>query len=281
VNAANPMTVEEAVLCLRENPEYSDLVRDAYLGEDTLEAAERFRNSAEFADVLELVGPFLRGSTVLDLGSGNGIASYSLARSGAGSVFAVDPDASNDVGTGALRRLTADLPVFALVGVGEQIPLRDRSINLVYVRQVLHHASDLPRLLSECARVLKRGGALLACREHVVDDEDQLHEFLRDHPVHQLAGGEHAFRLQEYLQAIEGSGLRIRRIMQPWDTVINAFPAVRTIHELRQFPVALLKSKLGAVGSVISHLPGVQPLVLWRLNRSAPGRLYSFFAIKP
>jgi hypothetical protein len=139
----------------------------------------------------------------------------------------------------------------------------------------------LPQLLSECARILKSGGILLACREHVVDDEEQLQEFLRNHPVHQLTGGEYAYRLSEYLCAIEGSGLRIRRIMKPWDTVINAFPAVRTKDQLKRFPVDLLERKLGSLGGLIGRLPGVRRLILRRLNQSVPGRLYSLLAIKP
>jgi SAM-dependent methyltransferase len=275
------LTIDEAIRYLRRHPEYSDLVRDAYLDKDVRAAAERYRKSAEFAEVVKLIGPSLQQSTVLDLGAGNGIAAYALALAGARCVNALDPNPSDEVGIRALRRLTADLPVFALLGLGERMPLRDESIDLVYIRQVLHHASNLSLLLSESARVLKRGGALIACREHVVDDDKQLREFLQSHPVHQLAGGEHAFRLLEYLQAIEASGLRVQRVMRPWDTIINAFPAVRTNEELRRYPVRLLERKLGAAGSLIGHLPGIQRLVLWRLNHSQPGRLYSFLAVKP
>ncbi len=169
-----------------------------------------------------------------------------------------DRDPSDDIGIRALQSLTGRLAVIPLIGVGEQIPLRDLSVDLVYVRQVLHHASDLPLLVSECARVLKRGGVLLVCREHVVDDERQLDEFLRDHPVHQLAGGENAFCLPEYLQAIEASGLQVQRVLRPWDSVINAFPVVRTNDELREFPTTLLKRKLGLAGELISRLVGVR-----------------------
>jgi ubiquinone/menaquinone biosynthesis C-methylase UbiE len=275
------MTIDEAVRHLRADSRYVDLVRDTYLGGDVKEAAERFLRSAEFEEVLEMVRACLKGGRVLDLGAGNGIASYALALSGPRLVVALDPSPSNEVGMGVLRALTADLPVAPLVGIGERMPFRDESMDLVYIRQVLHHASDLGGLLSECARVLKRGGALLACREHVVDDEKQLAEFLRNHPVHQLVGSENAFSLPEYLQAIAESGLDIQRTMRPWDNVINAFPAVRTNDELRRFPAALLKEKLGRLGGLISHLPGIQLFVLARLNRSMPGRLYSFLATKP
>ncbi len=274
------MTKDQAIRQIRQDPRYADLVRDAYLGEDVQEAAERFRRSAEFEEVVEIVRPSLDGK-VLDLGAGNGIASYALAHSGAGIVVALDPDPSKEVGMGALRALTSDLPIRALAGVGEALPLRDGSMDLVYIRQVLHHALDLRRLLSECARVLKRGGTLLACREHVVDDEGQLEEFLSNHPVHQLAGGENAFSFPEYVDAIKESGLLIRRIIRPWDSVINAFPTVRSTEELRQTPAVLLRKRFGALGGFISNLPGVRPVVFSRLNRSQPGRLYSFLATKP
>lgn len=90
---------------------------------------------------------------MLDLGAGNGIVLFAFARAGARIVYALDPDASHEVGIGALLSTAAGFAVAPLIGVGEAIPLRDRSIDLVYVRQVLHHASDLRRLLSECTRV--------------------------------------------------------------------------------------------------------------------------------
>jgi SAM-dependent methyltransferase len=275
------MNIDEAIRHLRADPRHVDLVRDAYLGEDLGEAAERFLRSAEFEEVRGIAGPGLAGGHVLDLGAGNGIASYAFALSGAGVVLALDPDPSNEVGIGALRALTAGLPVVPVAGIGEGLPFRDDSMDLVYARQVLHHASDLRRLLSECARVLKPGGTLLACREHVVDDARQLEEFLRNHPVHQLAGGENAYSLPEYLQAITEGGLHIQRTLRPWDSVINAFPAVRSTEELRQTPARLLKDRFGGLGVMISRVPGATSIVFSWLNRSQPGRLYSFVATKP
>jgi SAM-dependent methyltransferase len=272
----------EAIGVLREDPRHAQLVRDSYLGEDVRESAERFSGSAEFADVLALAGSRLPGGMVLDVGAGNGIASFALARSGARVVFALEPDLSTTVGLGALRSLVAGMPVHAVCALGETMPLRSGSVDLVYVRQVLHHASDLRELVSECARVLKPGGLLLACREHVVDDERQLAEFLRRHPVHQLAGGENAFRLSEYLQAIEGSGLRIDRVLRPWDSIINAFPGVRTTEELQRQPSLILRRNLGVLGAFVSRMPGARPAVRAYLNRRRePGRLYTFVATKP
>jgi SAM-dependent methyltransferase len=276
VNAA------EAIERLREDPRFAELVRDSYLGEDLQESAERFSASAEFADVLNLAGSRLPGGAVLDLGAGNGIASFAFARSGARFILAIEPDLSTTVGLGALRPLVDGMAVEVVCATGEAIPLRSGAVDLVYARQVLHHAADLRQLVSECARVLKPGGLLLACREHVVDDERQLEEFLRRHPVHQLAGGENAFRLTEYLGAIEGCGLRIDRILRPWDSIINAFPLVRTHEELQREPSTILTRRLGGFGTLISRVPSVQAVVRAYLNRRGePGRLYTFVATKP
>ena len=190
-----------------------------------------FCGSAEFAEVKRLLGPILHHAVVADIGAGTGIASYALHKSGASRVFAVEPDASDEVGRGAIERLREDTatPIEILDGWGEELPLPDDSIDVVYSRQVLHHAADLERFMSEVARVLRPGGVLLACREHVVDNDSQKREFLDSHPVHRLAGGENAFSLPQYLAAIAASGLVVRALLGPWDSVINAFPAVRSV----------------------------------------------------
>lgn len=274
------LTTEEAVRQLRNDPQYAALIRDAYLGVDTVESGDRFLASGEFAEVLRLLDGRVQGAVALDLGAGTGIGSYALAKSGAKRVYALEPDPSNEIGQGAIRRLSAGLPVELVDAFGEEIPLPEGEVDIIYTRQVLHHASDLPRLVGECARVLKKGGVLIACREHVVDDQRQLELFLESHPVHRLAGGENAFSLDAYMGAIRSSGLTIERILGPWDSVINAFPSVRTREELQYFPRKLLKGRLGLLGVFAGLLPGVEFLIRRRLNRPSPGRMYSFVALK-
>lgn len=266
---------------LRSDPQHAALIRDSYLDEDTREAAERFRLSAEFSEVLTLFGEHLRDADVLDLGAGTGIASYAFARSGARVVYALEPD-PGEIGRDAIMRLKAALPIEVLDASGEQIPLPDSSIDIIYARQVLHHTGNLRGVLLECARVLKSGGQLLVCREHVADDEEQLEKFLAAHPVHRLAGGEHAYPLDAYVRAIAAAGLMLKKIYDPWDTLINAFPTVRTNAELVCFPDTLLRERFGRAGAWLCLVPGVRPLVWKRIRRDAfPGRLYSFLAVKP
>jgi len=275
------LTTEEAVRHLRSKSKWAQLVHDTYLDADIEAAADRFALSGEFAAVMELVGSRLQGATVVDLGAGNGMAGRAFAQNGAGYVFAIEPDPSPEIGRGAIERICAHLPLEARNGVGEEIPLDGESADLVYARQVLHHTSDLNKTLSECARILRPGGHFLACREHVVDNDEQLALFLAGHPVHQLTGGEGAYSLDEYTNAITSAGLKLERVLDPWASPINTAPAANTVEGIAQIPQDVLRTKLGFIGTIASFLPGVKTIVWHRLRRPRPGRLYSFFARKP
>lgn len=275
------LSLDETIRLLRANPPYPGFVEDAYFDQDVSLAAERFSSSHEFAEVLHLLCGQVTGSRVLDLGAGTGIASYAFVRHGAARVFSLEPDPSEIVGWGAIDRLRPGLSIEIVPAYGEDIPLDSGSIDILYARQVLHHTRDLPRVLQECARVLRPGGLFLACREHVIDDEQQLAAFLRAHPVHQRAGGENAYRLDQYLSAISGAGLQVKQVLEPWDTVINAFPAVRSQAELHQYPHTLLRRKFGFAGAIAGHVPGIVALVWKRIKRPLPGRMYTFYATKP
>ena len=239
------MRLDDAVRQLRAEPAFADLVRDAYLGRDVADSARRFAASGEFAEVRALLGTALRRAVVADLGAGTGIASHAFLAHGATRAVALEPDPSDEVGQGAIRRLPGGEAIEIVAAYAERLPLANASTDIVYARQVLHHTRDLAAALRECARVLRPGGIFLACREHVVDDDTQLQRFLAEHPVHRLAGGENAYSLARYEGAITGAGLRLERTLGPWDSVINAFPAVRSGAELRELPRTKLRARLG------------------------------------
>lgn len=275
------MGVEQAVRRLRADPRYAELIRDSYLEPDVFRSSKRFLASAEFAEARRLLGNLIPEGKILDCGAGTGIASYAFARCGAQIVYALEPDPSNEVGQGAIRRLARGMPIRVIDTYAEEIPLPDAEVDIVYTRQVLHHVSDLRLVLGECARVLRSGGMLLACREHVVDDDQQLQTFLRSHPVHQLVGGENAYPLSDYTEAVLSAGLELKQVLGPWDTIINAFPVVRTAEELERYPRTVLERRFGRVGALASMAPGIETLMWRRLKRPTPGRLYSFLAMKP
>jgi ubiquinone/menaquinone biosynthesis C-methylase UbiE len=279
------MNWEEAVKHLRTIPEQAGLVRDAYLDEDNIAAAKRFASSEEFREVLTILQGAVslpRPWTVLDIGSGNGIAAYAFARSGC-NVIALEPDPSEEIGTGAIRRLknAFALNIEILEHSAEKIFLADGVADIAYVRQALHHARDLQAVLNEIHRVLRAGGCLLACREHVVDDDKQLEAFLASHPLHQWYGGEHAHSLDMYRRCIRYAGFRLKKTLGPFETVINVAPAS-------------MDDMLCALATRLKF-PGSRALVtcLWRRKTARsicsrilagvtrnPGRLYSFVALK-
>lgn len=276
------MTLDEAIVTLRNDPRHAGLVRDAYLGPDVPDSAERFMASGEFIQLKRLLGTRLQGARIVDLGAGTGIASHAFARSGAAHVWAVEPDTSSEVGRGALARLTSGQPVEIVDAMGEKLPLKDGSVDIVYARQVLHHATDLEKVLAEASRVLKSGGTFIACREHVVSGPDELAQFLASHPVHRLAGGENAFTMEEYLSAIRSAGLSLVTVYGPWDSVINTFPEIRTEEERVRLPRVRLERKFGPLGKLLASLPGVHGYIWKRVARhTVPGALHSFVAVKP
>src|SRR5207302_1226167 len=201
-----------------------------------------------------------------------------FARSGASAVYAVEPDDSPLVGRTAMRALLDGLPIHVIAATGEELPLRDASADVVYCRATLHHVRDLDRFIAECARTLRSGGKFVACREHVAENAGELHRFLSTHPVHRLAGGEHAYPLETYRAAIRNAGLRVERVLGPWDSVVNAFPSVRSTEELEYLANRKLRKKLGPLASGLGVL---EPAVAMWIKRPQPGRLYSFLAPEP
>ncbi len=274
------MTTEEAVLWLRRDPASADLVRSSYLDEDATAASDRFSDSEEFRETLRIVVAAGSLGRVLDLGAGTGIASRAFALADAHLVVAVEPDLSDVVGLGCLVEVTRDLPVVPVAAYGHRLPVASESVDVVYCRQVLHHIPDLHPALAECARVLRPGGLFIAVREHVVDDDEQLAQFRAEHVVHQLAGGEGAHSLDRYLDAIRSSGMEVRQVLAPWDSIINAFPDVERAADLRRAPAVLLGRRFGTAGRIAGSLPGLRGIVWRRLRRPRPGRLYTFVARK-
>lgn len=222
---------EAAVEWLKAQPDQVDLVRACFFDDPLIGAAQRYHASAEWAGVQQLIG--LGPGLALDVGAGRGMSSYALARDG-WEVTALEPDPSSIIGAGAIRELaaTADLGIDVVEEWGEALPFPDESFDLVYGRQVLHHARDLPLLCAEMARVLRPGGRFLATREHVIFKDGDLATFLAEHPLHRLYGGEHAYRLGAYRNAIESAGIRLTAVVNPWASDINLHP--RTIEEVAQ-----------------------------------------------
>lgn len=264
-------TWEEAVLWLKNQPDKQEFVQACFYDDPPAKSAERYYHSTEWNSVRKLLSSVPCGR-VLDIGAGRGISSYAFARGG-WSVTALEPDPSDVVGAGAIRQLIEPtLDISIVEEYGEKLPFTNDSFDLVYGRAVLHHASDLPAFCREAARVLKPGGLFLFTREHVLTKSADLEKFLNSHALHFLYQGENAFKLSEYLQAIQNGGLQCNKVFEPYSSDINLFPSSQ--HEL----ICKIKHS--------SFFPWptwfIKTLNIPKMNKknNLPGRLYSFFGKK-
>ena len=263
-------TWEEAVQWLRKQPEQAALVQACFYDDPLIRAAERYYHSCEWRELKHYL-PSKPGS-VCDIGAGRGISSYAFAREG-WQVASLEPDNSSIVGAGAIRELTNDtmLPIQVYRAKGEAIPFEDETFDVVYARQVLHHACDIDQLCNEMARVLKTGGHFIATREHVISRPEDLGLFLQNHPLHRLYGGEYAYTLPEYTGAIKKAGIDLVRILNPYESDINLYPSSKA-----QLKETFAKRTYIPVPELIPDFV----LAYLGSRNSAPGCLYSFIGRK-
>lgn len=95
-------------------------------------------------------------SRILDLGCGTGRYSGALADHFRAQVIAIDRSAKM---LAEARKKTAPHVWYAR-GLGESLPLRDASIDMVFMSMVFHHFEDQPRAALECRRVLRESGVV-------------------------------------------------------------------------------------------------------------------------
>ena len=268
--SAERLTWEEAVLWLKAQPDQAELVQACFFDDPLVDAAGRFYAASEWQAVRRLIGT--AGGRALDVGAGRGISSYALARDG-WHVTALEPDPSPVVGAGAIEQLAAatSLSIDVVRDWGETLPFPDASFDLVYGRQVLHHARDLRTLCVEMARVLKPGGTFLATREHVIFKDADLAVFLAEHPLHRLYGGEHAYRRREYEHAIDRAGIRLTRVLNPWASAVNLHP--RSTSEVAE----LIHGRLPFAPAAV-FTPWLLSRLGWFLR--SPGTSYSFLGVR-
>ncbi len=276
---------EQAVEWLRSQPEKNDLVNACYFDDPLIEAAERFYQSLEWAELRKLF-PLKKGRAI-DLGAGRGIASYALAKDG-WEVVAIEPDPSYLVGAGAIRSLgkSSGLNIQVVTDYSENLPFNNESFELVNCRQALHHANNLTQTCNEVFRVLKKDAVMVASREHVISKKEDLGQFLDSHPLHSLYGGENAYLLKEYIDAIYGAGFQTVKVYATFDSPINYFPMTekewvliclnKITNKISEKTILKLFNNKNTTGRFF--IKTLATIANWRNN--SPGRLYTFVAQK-
>lgn len=114
----------------------------------------RFINELRLAEMKRLVRFIPEGSRILEFGAGTGQQARFLADQGF-DVVAIDLAASNYAGHLVFPVQQYD---------GEHIPLESRSIDIVFSSNVLEHVENVPQVMAEFRRILRRSGLAI----HVV-----------------------------------------------------------------------------------------------------------------
>ena len=139
------------------------------------------------------------GLRVLDVGCGRGDNLARLVRYGA-RPKGLEPNLD--------RARQACTIVPTVVGVGEAIPWRDASVDMVYVSHVLHHATSLDRVLEEIYRVLAPGGMIFAIE--TIDDSPLMRLARRLQPRWEGDEVLNRFRYADLVHAFERHGFSVR-----------------------------------------------------------------------
>lgn len=203
------------VRAAREDSALQSLVMANYFDRDLDSAVDRFIESDEFRDTVNLLK--LTGEErVLDFGAGRGIAAFAFASLGCESV-ALDMNGSEECGVSAIPRSGrfASSRMHAVQGDCESMPFPDDVFDIVYCRHVLHHAFNLRAMVQEAARVLKPGGTFMAWGEHTRPLLGRGSNFIEAHPAAAHGANEQVFTAWEYRTACLTAGLRDVQLVYP------------------------------------------------------------------
>ncbi|QDX80062.1 hypothetical protein B9N43_01605 [Denitratisoma sp. DHT3] len=116
------------------------------------------------------------GRSVLEIGCGVGLDTYTMARQGL-NVTAADLTHVG-VATAQARFRREGLPGVFLVGDACGLPLAAESFDYIYSFGVLHHAADTSRSIDEVFRLLKPGGIALIMLYHRRSLNEWVHRLL-------------------------------------------------------------------------------------------------------
>ena len=161
--------------------------RDRYSGRGPMPYTMRWILHSPLRGLIHPVQPMLAkfglrpGTTVLELGPGNGYFSIEAARllGSGGRLVCLDiqPPMLHDLrGRLAAIGVTNAHPI---LGDAHQLPLADASVDVAFLVTVLGEIPDRPQGLAELRRVLKPGG-ILSITEHLTDSDYQLEDTVRD-----------------------------------------------------------------------------------------------------
>ena len=102
----------------------------------------------------------LKGKKLLDVGCGDAVDLMLLAKRGA-EVYGIDPCEA------FLEKAKVNNPNgFFIKGIGEQLPFEDNAFDVVVSKWALQTSTNVPQIIREMARVLKKDGMMIFLSKH-------------------------------------------------------------------------------------------------------------------
>ena len=165
-----------------------------------------------------------KSSTILDIGFGAGFPLTELAmRFGKSSkVYGIDPWEA------AIKRAEKKLAFYGIDnveiirGVAEDIPLADKSVDLITSNNGLNNVSDLNKALDECSRIMKSGGQFIQTmnlNETMIEFYDIMEEVLRERAmkteIDTMKNHIYTMRkpLESVIELLEQKGFSVKKVI--------------------------------------------------------------------
>ena len=197
---------------------------------DAFEELMNYVNSrikeADFQKAIEAV-KLKGGERILDFGASMCWASYAFSKMGCDAV-ALDFDMNDVFGLLAGKKIieNTDFTFRLVAGDCEQMPFKDESFDVVFGSQVLHHAEELNKMVSEAARVTLPGGMVIAIGEVKRGFFQSEEELKKRHKAVAYGVNEHFPSYFQYVSAFKKAGLVDIDVFPPrgwglWEEAIN------------------------------------------------------------
>ncbi len=121
----------------------------------------------QWMDFLTASVPKNEINKILDLGCGTGRFSFALSEVYKCPVLAIDP---SETMLEEGKKVNKTENIFWLKGIAEEIPIDDKSVELLWMSQVFHHIDNIDLAFKEICRVIKKNGYLAirnGMKEHI------------------------------------------------------------------------------------------------------------------
>ncbi|MBX3010557.1 MAG: methyltransferase domain-containing protein [Caldilineaceae bacterium] len=182
------------------------------LGWDLVTASSWLGTAYSFQHMVE--GYIRPGMKILEVGAAKTWAGAPLVQRGCHYTgFDMVTDAKIGIGRSRFYQAHHQVTYTVVGGDAEFLPFANECFDLVFTVAALHHALELPQMVSELARVTKQGGIVAGLNEGVrsywapAENADQAKE--KTYGIN-----EHSYRLVDYYRAFRQADLHVCQVTQ-------------------------------------------------------------------